>query len=249
MIFKIFIQFIFICIIVIHLYGNTLSIAILCKKKLGKKLQMKMGNKFKFTNSLNDCDLVICDKYYLNKCLKLNKKVILINIYSYEINKYKNNKNIVAFFPIDCPLKDQVKFINKNLKNANNKCVIIHYKREKYDDVIFYYVKDIGDVPYKLNLALKNCDIIIALPDDVVFNYFSTRFIFKRVILNGKLIVGFNKEMISLGAVCSFDINYNKYFEKIKNFLGKLNKINFNNKIIQPDFNEFNIYLNKSLLK
>ncbi len=250
MIFKNIFQVIFICMIAINLYGNNLSIFLLCKKKLERKLQSQLGNLFKISDSLNDSNLIICDKNYINYCLKLNKKIILINIYSYEINKYRN-KNIIAYFPIDCPLKYQIKFIKKKLKNINKKCILTHYKRKKCDDVIFYNVKDIGEVPYKLNLALKNCDIIIALPDDIVFNYFSTRFIFKKVIINGKLIVGYSKKMIYLGAIYSFEIDYNKYIEKIKEFL-----INFKNKykgksqlIIEPELNDFKIYSNLNILK
>ncbi len=250
MTFKNFIQISFICIITVNLYGNNLSIFLLCKKKYEKKLQSQLGGLFKISDSLNESDLIICDKNYIDNCLKLNKKIILINIYSYEINRYKN-KNIVAFFPIDCPLKYQTKFLNKTLRNVHKKCVITHYKRKKLDDVVFYYVKNIGEVPYKLNLAIKNCDIIIALPDDIVFNYFSTRFIFKNIILKGKLIVGYTKKMIDLGAIYSFEINYDKYIEKIKNFLKNFKK-KYKEKsqfIIEPELNDFKIYSNLNILK
>ncbi len=250
MIFKNIFQVIFICIIAINLYGNNLSIFLLCKKKLERKLQSQLSNLFKISDSINNSNLIICDKNFIDNCLKLNKKIILIDIYSYEINKYKN-KNIIAYFPIDCPLKYQIKFLKKNLKYVNKKCILTHYKRKKLDDVIFYYVKNIGEVPYKLNLALKNCEIIIALPDDVVFNYFSTRFIFKNVILKGKLIVGYSKKMVDLGAIYSFEIDYNKYVKNIKKFL-----INFKNKykgksqlIIEPELNDFKIYSNFNILK
>ncbi len=249
---KIIIFSFFFILIYSNLYPKN-TIGIFCKNiKLENSLKTTLKKSFYVSSLPNNSSLLICgSKIFIKKCLKYNKKIIAINIISYEANSIKNS-NIIAYFPINFKINDVYNFIKYKI-NLGNKCLITHYNLNKfhYKDLLIFKVKKIGEVPYILDKALAKCDLIIGIPDPVVFNYFSTRFIIKKIILNGKIFTGFSKEMTDLGAIYSFDLNLKKYVKKITDFIifyfKNKNKIK-KQKIFYPNFSEFDIFENKTLL-
>ena len=188
---------IFILFLPPNIFPKSLTIGILSgNSKFKNELLKEIGKEYKISNNFNKCDLLICDGIKnIKSCLKYNKKIVATGIYTYQIKKIKN-KNIIAYFPVDLSPKILYSALVKKLKINLKPCIITHYKIINVpDNFKVFYVKNINIVPFIINNALKSCDVIIGIPDDVVFNYFSTRFIFKKVILNGKLITGFTKDM------------------------------------------------------
>ena len=250
MIFKRIYLFLLLILLPINIVAKNISVGFVCENSIKcENLKKLVGNEYKISD-INHADILICDTIDgVKKCLKYNKKIIAIDIYSYQIPLIQSPK-IIGYFPVDVPLSFMINYITKKLGKNLKKCVLSHYKyystEKGYD---FYYVKNINDVPFVLNKALKKCDIIISVPDKVVYNYFSTRFIFKRVILGGKLITGFSKDMIDLGAVYSFEINRKKYFKRILNFLNEISEYSKFSKVFCPDKGEINSYENEKIIK
>ncbi len=230
-----------------NVYSKNITIHILCAdEELKSDLKRELNNKYKVVNSIKKADYLVCDRNFLSKCVVTDKKIIAINLYSYEISKIQH-KNIIGYFPIDCPLPEFLKFIDKHLKNIKIKCLVSHYKRYNLPEIKFFYVKNIGEVPYVINKALKKCDILIVVPDDIVYNYFSMRFIFKKAILEGKLITGYSEDMIKMGAVYTYEINKLKYVKLIEENFKEILKQK--KRIIYPKFKDFNLFENKKILK
>ena len=203
----------------------------------------KHSHRVKITDLLANkqkVDVILTNATHFKEAIIFNKPIFLFLNSLTEKEKYNSPliKQIVLLYPsVNYMIKSSLKIL-KNKKLA----VVVHdkklykkLKKLKTKNLRVYYVKEAGEVPYKINVALKKADALIAIPDNVVFNYFSMQFIFEKAILMGKYIIGYSENMLDLGAYAVISPNYLKEGCDIcKSILNILNKKNIKSKILYP---------------
>ncbi len=217
---KIFVFFFLLIVVSSNaLSKNVLVGTLLSNKKrfnkiiIGIKLHssnIKIVNLLEYNAKIN---IILTEKYYLEQALKYKKPIFLLTD-SFEdltISSPYIKKIIFLTTSIDSQIKYSFKIMDENKTLAivvHNKKIYNHLLKLKFKRLKIFYVRNIGEVPYLIDVALRKTDALLAIPDSTVYNYFSIQFIFKKAVLMGKYIIGFSRNMLELGAYAVVVPNY-----------------------------------------
>ncbi|WP_141674185.1 ABC transporter substrate binding protein [Dissulfuribacter thermophilus] len=84
----------------------------------------------------------------------------------------------------------------------------IFKESKNYSAVLAQYVVGPGEVPLSFRALIDRIDVFLAIPDQVVFNYYSTLFLLRECALSGIPVIGFSEDMFEYGALASYRIDF-----------------------------------------
>ncbi len=152
-------------------------------------------------------NLIIAYEKFLHQAIKFQKPTLVLADNEHIVDIYKKYPTVKTAILLSAPLEKCMTLLKKKFKNIKTFSVVVgdkleyNYLKVKHiKGLKIFFAKNMGDVPYKIDKALKAADALIAVPSPVVFNYFSTQFILKKAILEGKPVIGFSEDMLNLGA-------------------------------------------------
>ena len=200
-------------------------------------IKSQAGKTLKIINLLNNSnknfDAVLTNEYYIEKALKTGKPVLaIVNCKIFLNAPYLKTSNLKKVYLIDIPIDTKIKVLQKKFKDIKNFSVVISDDRrlkcfKKVNNLKVFKINNIGEVPYIINKALISSDALIAIPDEKVFNYFSTQFIMKKAIMMGKKVITYSEELLNLGAYAAVIPDY--FHEGVKIYQDVLNLIHKDN--------------------
>ena len=201
-----------------------------------------------------DVTLIISYETFFNKSITFHKPIFLLIDSIEEKSKY-NSPLIKQYIILTASIKSQIKNALNLLEKGKKLSVVVHnryilnlLKNFRTKNLKIFYVKKIGEVPYKIDKALKETDALLAIPDKTVFNYFSIQFIFKKAILMGKYIIGYSEDMLDLGAYAVVVPNFiSEGCILCKSILYFIKKKNVFKKIVYPS--DVKVIKNKNIVE
>ena len=173
-------------------------------------IKSQAGKNLKIINLLKtpyrNVDVILTYEDYIEKALKMQKPVFaVVKCKNIKESSYFKNPNLKKVFLTHVPIDMEIKILKKIFKDIKKFSVVIYDERKlkcfkKIKDLRIFKVNNIGEVPYAINKAFEISDILIAIPDEKVFNYFSTQFILRKAIMMRKKVVAYSEEFLKLGA-------------------------------------------------
>ncbi len=198
----------------------------------------------KFIQGVKSSGIKFCNKIdtanYLLTCGNVNYSINNIPTFATLVDFCSNNKNIKIILKRFPSLKKQMNIINKITGRKNRFGIVLSSKNkiqclqsQKIKNLKIFYINKNYEIPYKIDQAVKSCDIIFLYPDKIFKNKLILEFIIKKIILSGKFYIAYSKKFLDLGAKIVFIPDY---FKEGKNFAMIIKNRNFSKKILEPKF-------------
>jgi len=192
-----------------------------------------------FAKNINIANTILtCGNVDFKKIFKKNLPVY--SVLAYLCDKKDKLQMVLLKLP---SINDQIKLIDKSTGKKNiygillsSKNKIKYIKSLKLKNLKLYKINSFSEIPYKIDKALKECNIILLYPDKFLKNKLILQFIIKKIILSGKSYIAYSKKFLELGAK---GVIITDYFKEGKRFADIINSKRRDVKILTPKFFKF----------